>query len=312
MIDYHCHILPGLDDGSAHVDESVAMARALAAAGYRQVYCTPHCIMGSYWHSPDRVREATLMLQADLDNAGVALELVPGMEYYLDEYLLTFTESLVPLGKTRLLLCEAPSDPNPELVVRALQHIIAQGFIPLVAHPERTQFFYETLRLEAGGWRLHKDSLGVSDHAASAGPEGKGLGRWLKRLFSSSLQPPASSGSKSHAAGAAKSSAVRLPPEVLYQANLGSFVGFYPTGTMERAYQLLKTGAFHCLATDLHNAPMAERMLKSGIEKLETNPLLKTLADRTPDDLYQCAEDAVQKAEKEQKENEAKQERFDF
>jgi len=252
------------------------------------------------------------MLQADLDNAGVALELVPGMEYYLDESLLTFTESLVPLGKTRLLLCEAPSDPNPQLVVDALQHIIAQGFIPLVAHPERTQYFYQILRHAAGGWMLDADLPGAPGSEGFAGRKGKSLGYWLKRLFSSSLQPPASSGSKSHAAGAAKSSAGRLPSGVLYQANLGSFVGFYPTGTMERAYQLLKTGAFHCLATDLHNAPMAERMLKSGIEKLETNPLLKTLADRTPDDLYQCAEDAVQKAEKEQKENEAKQERFDF
>lgn len=42
MIDWHCHILPGLDDGAADMEQSLAMAAALATAGFRTVYCTPH------------------------------------------------------------------------------------------------------------------------------------------------------------------------------------------------------------------------------------------------------------------------------
>ena len=48
MIDFHCHILPGLDDGPAHIDESVAMAAALRDAGFRTIYCTPHLIKGCF------------------------------------------------------------------------------------------------------------------------------------------------------------------------------------------------------------------------------------------------------------------------
>jgi protein-tyrosine phosphatase len=46
MIDLHCHILPGLDDGPDTLDESAAMGRIYADAGYDRVVATPHCMPG--------------------------------------------------------------------------------------------------------------------------------------------------------------------------------------------------------------------------------------------------------------------------
>ena len=69
MIDFHSHILPAFDDGAVTVDESIVMAKALADFGYKTVCCTPHCIKGTYDLTPQKVRETTMMLQADLDNA---------------------------------------------------------------------------------------------------------------------------------------------------------------------------------------------------------------------------------------------------
>jgi len=80
---------------------------------------------------------------------------------------------------------------------------------------------------------------------------------------------------------------------VLYQANLGSFVGFYPNGTPQRAYELLKAGLYACIASDLHNNHMAAKILKPSIEKFNTNPLLKELAGRTPADLEKLAEAGI-------------------
>ena len=134
MIDFHSHILPGLDDGAVTIDESIAMSKALELFGYKTVCCTPHCIKGYYELTPKRVREATLMLQADLDNADILLELWPGMEYMLDECFAEFADDLLPLGDTRLVLCEAPQRAHPEIVQEGLELIIEKGFVPLVAH----------------------------------------------------------------------------------------------------------------------------------------------------------------------------------
>ena len=108
MIDFHSHILPAVDDGAVSIDESIAIARALADFGYKTVCCTPHCIKGYYDLTPQKVRETTFMLQADLDNAEISLELWPGMEYMLDECFVEFADDLLPLGETNLILCEAP------------------------------------------------------------------------------------------------------------------------------------------------------------------------------------------------------------
>ena len=140
MIDYHCHILPGCDDGAATVAESLEMARLLAAAGFREVCCTPHCIRGSYDNTPEQVRTAVVFLQKELDRAGIAVRLQPGMEYYLDEYFLDLPE-LQTLGDSDLVLVEAPGQANPKAVQAGLEKVLALGLTPLVAHPERSEIF---------------------------------------------------------------------------------------------------------------------------------------------------------------------------
>ena len=148
MIDYHCHILPALDDGAADLAESLAMARLLAAAGYREICCTPHCMRGSYDYAPGRVREAVAALQGELERAGIPVRLRPGMEYYLDEYFVELAE-LQPLGDSRLALVEAPQQANPLAVRSGLEKVLSLGLTPLVAHPERSQIFFSSPELLA-------------------------------------------------------------------------------------------------------------------------------------------------------------------
>ena len=58
MIDLHCHILPGLDDGAADLSISVAMARAFVADGVTTVACTPHILPGVYHNSGPGIRQS--------------------------------------------------------------------------------------------------------------------------------------------------------------------------------------------------------------------------------------------------------------
>lgn len=120
--------------------ESVEMARLLASAGFRQVFCTPHCIHGYYDTSPEMVREAADELQRALDGEGIRLRLQPGMEYYLDEYFLGL-EKLQTLGEGRLVLVETPSQALEEVVMRGIDKVREAGLTPLIAHPERSDIF---------------------------------------------------------------------------------------------------------------------------------------------------------------------------
>lgn len=264
MIDFHCHILPALDDGAVTVDDAIAMANALAAFGYTTVCCTPHCIKGYYDITPKKVREATLMLQADLDNADIRLELWPGMEYMLDECFAEFADDLQPLGDTRLVLCEAPQQAHPGVVLESLELIIARGYVPLIAHPERTQYFYTSLTKREG---LEEKRTVHSEK--SEGVKAKTL---LRRLFaprSSRFAPQRDNWSTVLAKG--------LPEGILFQANFGSFSGFYGETVQRRAYELLKLGVYSALASDLHDGSSAEKVLI--YDKIETNPLIKKLAE---------------------------------
>jgi len=267
MIDFHTHILPALDDGAITVDDSIAMAKSLAAFGYTSVCCTPHCIKGYYDLTPQQVRKATLMLQADLDNEGVQLDLWPGMEYMLDEYFREFAEDLLPLGNTKLVLCEAPPQAHPGFVQEGLELIVEKGFVPLVAHPERTPYFFERIlaRGQCNG-ECGIDFTPTALHESRTSIQG-----FLKKLFKRKNHKPRTTNHEPlHPSS-------NEPESVLYHANLGSFTGFYGPKVQRNAYELLKLGAYTALASDLHESRSAAVVLVQ--DKFENNPFLKKMAE---------------------------------
>ena len=106
MLDFHCHLLPNIDDGPAEIDESVTMAKALRKAGFRTIYCTPHLIKGSFEADNDAVISAASVLQTRLNADNLDLEILPGREYFLDEFLSKYLKEPLPLGKTKYIMIE--------------------------------------------------------------------------------------------------------------------------------------------------------------------------------------------------------------
>ncbi|MDT8443623.1 MAG: CpsB/CapC family capsule biosynthesis tyrosine phosphatase [Desulfuromonadales bacterium] len=259
MIDFHSHILPAIDDGAVSIDESIAMAQALTAFGYQSVCCTPHCIKGYYDLTPQKVREATLRLQADLDNADICLELWPGMEYMLDECFAEFADDLLPLGDTRLILCEAPQQAHSGIVQESLKLIIEKGFVPLVAHPERIQYFYEMLQPSDAGREANIEEKPQKTKSI------------LQKLWPFASRVPRLSSWDFDVPS------IEPPEGVIFQANLGSFTGFYGELVQRRAYEFLKRGVYSALASDLHDGNSAVKILVG--DKFDTNPLLKKLSE---------------------------------
>ncbi len=279
MIDWHCHILPGLDDGSIDISDSIIMATRLMEFGFDTICCTPHCLKGYYEYSAQAVREATLMLQADLDNSDIQLNLWPGMEYCLDECFAAFADDLLPLGNTRIILCEAPQQANADVVQEGLELIIAQGYTPLIAHPERNELLSSILLQRSRMMDAELQKQREEGRKTRAADEGRFVepdrssqtqGFW-KKLW------PFSRNSASDDSSEKNGFRFGLPEQCLFQTNLGSYTAYYGVPNQMRAYNLLKTGIFTCLASDLHDSQSCSQVLDK--EKLSTNPLLKKLSE---------------------------------
>lgn len=141
-VDCHCHILPGLDDGAQTLEESVFLAGKLAAWGYRRAICTSHSSF-LYWNCPATVTAACDKLRAELERRGIELDLVPSMEYRLiPERWPEVRENnwLLPWEGNHILVELPIHDPERmgDIVpVQEMRGLLAQGYQPVLAHPER-------------------------------------------------------------------------------------------------------------------------------------------------------------------------------
>lgn len=138
-IDVHSHLLPGVDDGCASLEESIECARMLVAAGYSHAFCTPH----AWPNLPNQTRQVVPMrtteLQSALITAGVPLLLFPGCELNLHPKVMETPESnIISLGlASRFILVDMWADRLPEWFAPAIQWLQNMGLTVILAHPER-------------------------------------------------------------------------------------------------------------------------------------------------------------------------------
>lgn len=139
MIDLHCHILPGIDDGAPTLEVSLAMARIAVADGITTTACTPHIYPGMYMNDGPGIKAARKVLQSELDAAGIPLQLVAGADVHLVPGLLDgITNGRIPtLHGSRYLLLEPSHTTPPPRFEESVFNLIATGITPVITHPER-------------------------------------------------------------------------------------------------------------------------------------------------------------------------------
>jgi protein-tyrosine phosphatase len=139
VVDLHCHLLPGVDDGPRTLEQSVAYAAAAAAAGTRTIVATPHVEVVDVRSLPGRVAE----VQAALDEAGVAIDVRCGGELKPESVpeLADDELELIAHGPpgARWLLYEVPFRGLDQAFVDGAHELRARGFGVLMAHPERSR-----------------------------------------------------------------------------------------------------------------------------------------------------------------------------
>lgn len=139
VIDLHCHILPGIDDGAADLKTSLAMARIAVEDGIRTIACTPHIYPGLYENTASGIRAAMASLQSEFDRRSIALKLVEGADVHLDPGLVAaIRNGRVPtLAGSRYLLLEPPHHVAPPRFEESVFQLVVAGFVPVITHPER-------------------------------------------------------------------------------------------------------------------------------------------------------------------------------
>ena len=149
LVDMHCHLLPGVDDGCRDVRESIELARRLAAAGFTHAICTPHVAPEFPGNVPRDTPRAVAALQAELNGAGVPLTLLAGGENRLSEDIpLTPVNDLVLLCGGRSVggyyyLFDTWDAAWPEHLERTVNWLHNRRITPIMAHPERCPFVCE-------------------------------------------------------------------------------------------------------------------------------------------------------------------------
>src|SRR4051794_21438997 len=182
VIDLHCHVLPGLDDGPADMDAAVMVARLAAADGTRTMVATPH-IREDYPFELDLIAERTDALNERLARDGVELRVVPGGEVALSILSQLSRADLehVCLGTSRSVLVESPYQEATDTVEDTLFNLQLGGFHPVLAHPERSpSFMKDPDRLET---IVERGILCSVTAASMAGRFGRTVQRFTRLLF---------------------------------------------------------------------------------------------------------------------------------
>jgi len=139
MIDLHCHLVPGIDDGAGDLSVSLTMARAFVDQGVEIVACTPHILPGLYHNTGPQIREAVAALQLRLDENAIPLQLVPGADnHVVPDFAGQLRQGhLLTLANSRYALVEPPHHVAPPQLDHMFFNILAAGFHPILTHPER-------------------------------------------------------------------------------------------------------------------------------------------------------------------------------
>jgi protein-tyrosine phosphatase len=146
LIDLHCHLLPGVDDGAKDLQESIEMAKAAVSEGITHIVATPHHNNGNYSNSKEQIIAKVQELQDALQKENIPLTILPGQEHRISGDTLHDYENgkLLTLNDAgKYVLIELPSNHVPRYTEQILFDLQMKEITPIIVHPERNQDIIE-------------------------------------------------------------------------------------------------------------------------------------------------------------------------
>ncbi|WP_312470559.1 CpsB/CapC family capsule biosynthesis tyrosine phosphatase [Neobacillus sp.] len=145
MIDLHCHILPGVDDGAEDLSASIRMAKEAVRQGIHTIVATPHHLNNQYENPKQTVIERVAELNQALVKEKIDLKILPGQETRIYGELVEGFESgeILAVNESQYVLVEFSSSHVPRYTEKLFYDLQMQGLIPVIVHPERNQQIIE-------------------------------------------------------------------------------------------------------------------------------------------------------------------------
>jgi len=142
-VDIHSHLIPGIDDGSKDMEDSINMITQLHDLGYKKIITSPHIMSDGYRNTPEIILGGLEKVKQQLAQNNINIEMEGAAEYYVDydfERKLD-NEKLLTFGKSYLLFEISYMNP-PDNLHHVIFKMQTMGYKPVLAHPERYNFWH--------------------------------------------------------------------------------------------------------------------------------------------------------------------------
>ncbi len=149
-VDMHSHLIPGIDDGSKSMEESLALVRRLADFGLEKIITTPHIMSEYYRNTPEIIGMGLEDLRKAAKSEGIAMQIEAAAEYYMDEIFLEKVkadEKMLTFGDGHILV-ETGFINRPQMLLDIIFNLEMAGYKPILAHPERYQYLIGDKKLQ--------------------------------------------------------------------------------------------------------------------------------------------------------------------
>lgn len=142
-VDIHSHLIPGIDDGSKSMKESIELIKTLHVLGFKKLITTPHIMTHRFPNTSQIILNGLSKLQTELKHQEIDMIIEAASEYYLDEHFfkLLKQKEILTFGDNYLLfeMSYAQKPVKLEVIVNEMKIL---GYKPVLAHPERYLFMH--------------------------------------------------------------------------------------------------------------------------------------------------------------------------
>lgn len=185
MIDLHSHILPGVDDGSRNMQETIELLKKAQKAGFHTICFTPHYAEPQYLNTKQQNYEIFKQVETRLKQENILIKILLGNEIFIHENMEDALENnkIATLANTHYVLIELPmyQELPQEVVQKMLDKVKQKGFKIVIAHPERYTYIQEKPEklIEYFG----EDIIFQGNYGSIIGAYGRGAQRTIKKLL---------------------------------------------------------------------------------------------------------------------------------
>lgn len=141
--DLHSHLIPGIDDGSKDMEDTIRMLKSFIDLGYAKVITTPHVMSDFYKNTSEIILSGLRDVRSEIKKQGLSIEIEAGAEYYLDFHFeeLIAAKDILTFGDNHVLF-ELSFSNEPARVKDVIFSLQTEGYKPIMAHVERYPFYF--------------------------------------------------------------------------------------------------------------------------------------------------------------------------